>query len=124
VISVAKEKTLTCINCPLGCQLSVKIDGDKIEVSGFSCPRGEKYAKEEVLHPVRVITSTIPVVNGEVPMVSIKTKGEIPKDKIMECMISLKGLKAKAPVHEGDVILANVCNTGVDIIATKEVKAI
>ncbi len=123
-MKMAEKRTLTCINCPLGCQLQVEIDGDKITVTGFSCARGEKYAKEEIMHPVRVVTSTVPVIDGEVPMVSIKTDGEIPKDMIKECMLALKDVKVKAPVHIGDVIVSDICHSGVDIIATKEVAKI
>lgn len=115
-------KEITCINCPLGCTLSVELDqGDVIKVTGFQCPRGEKYAKKEVLDPRRSITTILPVKGGDIPMVSVKTAGDIPKAKIKDCLLALKGLVFEAPIQEGQVLVEDVCHTGVNIIATKAV---
>jgi CxxC motif-containing protein len=120
-----EHKQLTCINCPLGCQLDVVIeDGKIVSIENYSCQRGIEYAQKEITSPKRTITSIIPVVGGDVPMVSVKTQSDIPKDKIKDCMLLLKDLKLNAPVAIGDVIIENICDTGVDLIATKSVRKV
>ena len=114
-----ETKEMTCINCPMGCQLTVSIDGDNIEVTGNTCPRGVAYAKDEVTHPTRIVTSTIRVSNGQ--RVSCKTKVAIPKGKIFDIMKVIRSSKVNAPIKIGDVLIKDVCNTGVDIVATKNV---
>ncbi|MDD4184196.1 MAG: DUF1667 domain-containing protein [Candidatus Izemoplasmatales bacterium] len=117
-----EKRQLTCINCPLGCQLEVVIDkGEIVSIENYGCQRGIEYAKKEIANPKRTVTSILPVIGGELPMVSVKTRTDIPKDKISECMHCLKDLKVGAPVKIGDVIVKNIGNTGVDIIATKKV---
>lgn len=116
-------KKLTCINCPVGCSLKVEMDRENVIcVSGNTCRRGEIYARKEVTNPTRIVTSTVKVVNGTSGTVSVKTKEDIPKEKIFVCVQALKGIEVQAPVHIGDVILENVAGTGVDIVATRNVE--
>ena len=91
-------------------------------VSGNTCRRGEIYARKEVTNPTRIVTSTVKVVNGTSGTVSVKTKEDIPKEKIFVCVQALRGIEVQAPVHIGDVILENVAGTGVDIVATRNVE--
>lgn len=115
-------KKLTCINCPVGCSLKVELDGENVIcVSGNTCRRGEIYARKEVTNPTRIVTSTVKVVNGTSGTVSVKTKEDIPKEKIFACVQALRGIEVQAPVNIGDVILENVAGTGVDIVATRNV---
>ena len=115
-------KKLTCINCPVGCSLKVELDGENvISVSGNTCRRGEIYARKEVTNPTRIVTSTVKVVNGTSGTVSVKTKEDIPKEKIFACVQALRGIEVQAPVHIGVVIFENVAGTGVDIVATRNV---
>lgn len=109
------EKKFNCIMCPLGCELTVKIEGEKISVSGNNCIRGEQYAKSELTNPVRSVSSLIKVADGSV--IQVKTNGQIPKAKIMECMDYLSGfvLKSRPKYHE--IIVKNICGTGIDIIS-------
>lgn len=116
------ERDLTCICCPLGCQLHVTVQDGEVTVSGNTCPRGAEYGKKEVTDPRRVVTSSVPVAGGELPMVSVKTAGDIPKGKIEECMKEIHALRAQAPIQIGDVLLENCAQTGVSIVATKEVE--
>ena len=114
---------LICIGCPMGCPLTVTMDkGEVTQVTGNTCKRGDIYARKEVTNPTRIVTSTVMVEGGNHGMVSVKTQTDIPKAKIFECVKALKGIKVKAPVHIGDVILENVVGTGVDVIATKNVE--
>lgn len=119
-----ETRELICIGCPLGCMLTVQMDGNEVQtVTGNSCKRGEMYAKKECTNPTRIVTSTVRVTGGELAMVSVKTKEDIPKNKIWECMKELQGLTVMAPVHIGDVILEDVAKTGVSVIATKTVES-
>jgi len=116
------EIKLTCIACPMGCPLSVEMEGDKvISVTGNTCPRGKVYGEKEVTNPTRIVTSTVRVSGGESVMVSVKTKNDIPKGKIFDVVKALKDVEIPAPVKIGDVVIADVAGTGVDIVATKNV---
>lgn len=121
-----KIRELTCIGCPLGCAVAVEIEenGQIANVTGNTCKRGDDYARKEVTNPTRIVTSTVRVEGGTSDMVSVKTKTDIPKNKIFACMEGLKGVCVKAPVHIGDVIVENIAGTGVDVVATKEAGAI
>ena len=118
-----ETRELTCIGCPMGCQLKVQIDqGQATEIAGNTCKRGEVYAKKEVTNPTRIVTSTVAVEGGSSAVVSVKTNRDIPKDKIFEIIQEIKEIKVQAPVHIGDTIVSNVAGTGADIVATMEVK--
>ena len=116
-------KNLTCINCPMGCHLTIEMEGEQvIQVSGNTCKRGEIYARKEVTNPTRIVTTTVKVTNGTSGMVSVKTKEDIPKGKIFDCVKALKNVQVEAPVHIGDVIAENIAETGVDIVATRNIE--
>ena len=118
-----KRKELICIGCPIGCPIVVEMeDGKVLSVTGNTCPRGESYARKEVTNPTRIVTTTVRVDGGKVPMINVKTERDIPKDKIFECIAALRGVTMKAPVHIGDIILENVADTGVNIVAAGNVE--
>ena len=113
---------ITCISCPVGCPLTVTLtDGAVTKVEGQTCPRGELYAKKECVNPTRIFTSSVPVTGGTVAMLSLKTASDVPKDKLFACSEALKNVTVTAPVRIGDVIVADVAGTGVDIIATRNI---
>lgn len=115
-------RNLTCISCPMGCPITVEMDGDEVvSVTGNTCKRGDVYARKEVTNPTRIVTSTVRVIGGKADMVSVKTKEDIPKGKIFDCVKALKGVEVEAPVKIGDVIVPDVAGTGIDIVATKNV---
>lgn len=115
-------KEMICINCPMGCRLTVD-DSDKsnIKVTGNTCPRGVTYAVNEVTSPKRMVTGSVKVVGGDIPMCSVKTVEAIPKGLIFHCLDALKKVTLAAPIAIGDVVVANVCDCGVDVIATKNI---
>ena len=113
-------RELICITCPKGCHLKVDEEND-YKVTGNGCPRGAIYGKKECTHPTRVVTSTVKIVGAEIERLSVKTNGDIPKEKIFEIMKYINALTVTAPVHIGDVLLKDIAGTGVDLIATKEV---
>jgi len=115
-------RDIICINCPVGCPLTVTIDGGEVtNVEGHECPSGESHAIKECVNPTRVVTSSVPVINIRGAMLSVKTASDIPKSKIFECMDALKSINVDAPIRIGDVIISNVADTGVDVVATRNV---
>ena len=117
-----EQKELICIGCPMGCPLQVTLmEGEVTEVTGNTCKRGEAYARKEVTNPTRILTSSVRVQGGELPVVSVKTREDIPKGKIRACMEALREIEVAAPVSIGDVVLKNIAGTGVDMVATKPV---
>lgn len=120
-----EKRELTCIGCPLGCGLTVTMDEDQVlDVTGNTCKRGDAYARKEVTHPTRIVTSTVKVSGGAAPTVSCKTRTDIPKDKIFDCVAAIADLTVPAPIAIGDVLLSDAAGTGVDVIATKAVISI
>lgn len=73
-----EKRELTCISCPMGCQMTVLMDDESIRVTGNACKRGEVYARKEVTNPRRVVTSTVKVNGGEFARVSVKTETDVP----------------------------------------------
>lgn len=114
-----ETKNMTCVVCPRGCALTVTVDGGTIvSVTGNTCKRGAAYAEAELLHPERMLTTTVSV-GGRSRMLAVRTRTAIPKDKIFDIMHVLYTVKAQAPVHIGDVIVPDVCGTGVDVVASQ-----
>lgn len=118
---VQETRELTCINCPLGCMLTVELkDGEVVSVSGNTCKRGDVYARKEIANPTRIVTTSVPVRGSNTErMLSVKTARDVPKGKIFDIMDVLHGVSVEAPVEVGDVVVANVCDTGVDVVATR-----
>jgi len=116
------EQTVTCINCPVGCRMTVTLSdsGAFVSVSGNTCPRGAAYARQECTLPERMITAVIPVVGSTLPL-SVKTSRPVPKSMIFSVMQELGRLHLTLPVSSGQVVLSDVLHTGADIIATRSV---
>ncbi len=118
-------KQMICINCPMGCHLEVDdTDKNNIKVSGNTCPRGATYAINEVTAPKRMVTGSVKVAGGAIPMVSVKTREAIPKELIFKSLDLLKGITLNAPVAIGDVVVKDICGCGVDFIVTKNIKKV
>ena len=115
---MAKTRKLTCIVCPRGCELTVSLSdsAEILEVSGHSCPRGKDYAVAECTAPVRTVTSTVAREDGSIA--SVKTAAPIPKGLIFEVMKQINSAVAPNDAKIGDVVVANVCGTGVDVVIT------
>ena len=111
------KKELTCIVCPLGCKITAELDENKkiTSITGNTCKRGSDYAEAELTSPVRMVTTTIKTENNEV--IPVKTASPIQKEKIFDCMKIINSQKATLPISTGDVIIENICDTGVNIIS-------
>lgn len=118
-----EKRNLTCIVCPMGCSLEVELENGMVRsVTGNSCPRGAEYAKNECTHPTRVLTTTVKVVDGKRPLVSVKSAGAIPKELLFEAMKTINGLSVPAPVELGQVLLTDLCGSGIPLVATGSVE--
>ena len=118
-----EKKELTCICCPMGCALSVEMEGNQVvSISGNTCKRGDTYARDEVVRPVRMVTSIVKIKNGRLKMLPVKTKEPIDKSRINECLEALKNVEVQAPIHIGDIVLHNAA--GADIVAARNIEVI
>ena len=119
---MSEVRELICIGCPMGCPLTVTMEnGEVLSVTGNTCPNGDKYARKEVTDPRRTVTSTVKIKGGVLPVVSVKTATDIPKNKIFDCMKEIDKIEIDAPVSIGDIVIKDVCGTGVDVIVTKNI---
>ena len=115
-------KRLTCIECPKSCLLSIKIENTRVaKVSGNECPKGEKYAIQEIENPMRILTSAVLTEGLSLKMVPVRTDKTIPKSKIMEAMGQIKKIRLKSPVKSGSIIADNFLNLGVNLLSTRRV---
>ena len=113
------EKIITCTECPMGCTITVTLDGEKIvNVVGNTCPRGKTYAVNELTCPRRVVTSTVKTVNGKV--LSVKTDGSVKKQDIFKVMDIINGITVKIPINVGEVVYENI-SEDINLIATDQI---
>ena len=112
----------SCICCPLGCRIEVALDenGQVSEVSGYTCKRGADYAAQEAVAPERMVTAVL-CVSGCLEPVSVKTQRPVPKAAMKDVLAAVAALRLDAPVAAGDVLIEDVCGTGVAVVATKSV---
>ncbi len=116
-------KEMVCVSCPIGCAITVELDDNNevVSVKGNTCPRGDKYARQECTHPERMLTSTVKVEGGSLPVVPVKSASPIPKEMLFDAMKEVNKVTLKAPVEIGDIVIENILGTGVNIIATNDV---
>ncbi|QVK21605.1 DUF1667 domain-containing protein [Mycoplasmatota bacterium] len=112
------KKELICIACPIGCHLEIYPDED-YRVEGNQCKRGLYYGKKELTNPTRIITSTVAIEGGIYRRIPVVTKGEVPKDLIFDAMKIINKVRVISPIKRGDVIVKNILDTGVDVVASR-----
>lgn len=116
------KKEIICTVCPRGCRIQVEGEGERvISVEGYTCKRGLEYASAEYAHPVRILTTTVKLTDTDSDLLPVRSTKPIPKEKILDCMQVIRTVQAKRPVGRYDVIVADICGTGVDMVATKTV---
>ncbi len=116
------QQEVICIVCPVGCKLTVVRDEHEPEgyrVLGSQCRRGEHYGIKEVTNPTRMLPTTMAIRGTHLPRIPVRTDSPIPKSKIFECMAEINQVELEAPIKIGEVVLENVADTGVDMIATR-----
>ena len=118
-----KTHTFICIMCPLSCEIELVEERNEIlEIKGHNCPQGEKYVIEEFTNPVRTLTTTVSVQKGVLPVLPVRSEKPIPKSMMKECVKALSTVRVKAPVTCGDLICESILNTGVNIVASRDLQ--
>lgn len=112
-------RKMICIVCPMGCRMTVNEEAP-VSVAGNSCHRGEEYARNEILNPVRMITSTVKISGAIYRRCPVKTDAAVSKDKIFEAMELLNGVELTSPVHTGQIVVESICGTKSNFVATRE----
>jgi CxxC motif-containing protein len=114
-----------CTGCPLGCRLEVDaVDDEVVEVRGFNCRKGDRYGRQEHLDPRRPLSTTIWIEGAAIRRVPVRTAEPVPRDQLVAVVEALRGLRIAAPVKRGEVVVADVLGTGIDVIVTRELPAV
>lgn len=116
------RKKFTCIVCPVSCNLAVEECEGILTVTGNQCKRGAKFGEDEYKRPKRMLTTTVKITGGNVGRLPVISRDEVPKERLFELVELLYELTVKSPVYRGDVILENIGDTGIDILATRTIK--
>ena len=119
-----ESTTYLCTGCPLGCRLEVDaVEGDIVEIRGFDCRKGERYARQEHLDPRRPVSTTVTIEAGTLPRLPVRTAEAFPKDEVMRLVRQLQAMRVVAPVARGQVVLDDALGSGIDVIATRSMAA-
>lgn len=117
------KKEIICTVCPMGCHINVEGTKDSVDsIEGYTCKRGEEYGRQEFLHPVRILTTTVKVEGKEEHLLPVRSEHPVPKELLMDCMEVIRKQTVKAPVARYDVIVPDICGCGVNIVATGNVE--
>jgi len=117
-----ETRIMNCITCPMGCEMTVTIEnGIVTAVVGNTCPRGKKYAEIEVTAPKRMLTSTVKIKGGILPLLPVVSQNPLPKERILDCAKELRKITVEAPISAGQVICGNILGLGVNIIASRDI---
>jgi CxxC motif-containing protein len=117
-------KDIRCIICPTGCLVHVENVSGELIIEGHSCKRGEEYAREEFIAPKRILTTTMQVVSGFLPLVPVRSEKPIPKERLEETLKEIAKVKVKAPIKMGDILIKNVLGLDINIIASRDLPKI
>ncbi len=114
------KKVIRCIICPTGCEITVENTSDELKITGYTCRKGEEYAREEFIAPKRIITATMRVEDGFLPIIPVRTDKPVPKELIFELIKELSCVTVKAPIKAEDVLIENIRNLGANVIASRD----
>ncbi|MFW9822028.1 MAG: DUF1667 domain-containing protein [Candidatus Thorarchaeota archaeon] len=114
------SKDIRCIVCPTGCLVHVENVAGELIIEGHSCKRGEVYAREEFVAPRRILTTTMRVESGFLPLIPVRSDKPIPKEKLQETLRKIALKQVKAPIKMGDILIENVLGLEVNIIASRD----
>ena len=121
---MAEQREFICVTCPVGCSIEAVVEGqDLVEMRGQACARGESFVREELTDPRRMLTTTVRVRGGKLPLVPVHSSAPLPQHLLMEVARALRQVELAAPVHERQVVLENVLDTQVDIVTSRPLDA-
>ena len=122
---MSKTRQLTCIMCPNSCTIEAEIDEqNNISVFGNHCEKGKEYVLQELINPVRTVTTTVPIDDGDLPLCSIKMTKAVPKAAIPDIIKEIHTCKIKAPARIGQVLIHQICGYDSDVVVTKNIDRI
>ncbi len=117
------KKHFTCIMCPIGCEIDVEVqNGKAISIKGNKCPQGKAFVLQELKEPMRVLTTTVRIENGEYNMLPVRTDRPIPKNQLFKAMQKIANTKVQAPITMYDIIIPNILETNANLITTRSMK--
>lgn len=117
------KRTFTCIVCPNGCEIEAEYEGTQVlSVTGNLCPKGKSYVTQELVDPRRTIATSVRVLNGTLPLTSVRLTSPVPKDRIFDVMKEINRQTLSAPVSIGDVVIRDILGLGSDVIVTKNIE--
>lgn len=126
--NVIETLQFNCTTCPSECLLSVEVERDADgnvaavhSVTGNSCPRGDKFAHQELTCPMRVLTTTVAVSGGDEALLPVRTAEAIPLELHTQAMALIRGIVVEAPIQMGDVVLENLLDTNVNLVASMDI---
>jgi CxxC motif-containing protein len=118
-----EKKHFTCVICPLGCEIDVELqNGNVVSMEGNKCQKGKEFVLQELEEAMRILTTTVPIKGAKWAMLPVRTDKPIPKRLLFKVIEQLADIKLQAPVKMYDVVLKNAAGTGVDVIATRNMK--
>ena len=118
---MSEKVEITCISCPMGCEVELEVEDDEIlSMEGNRCEAGREYVKNEFHNPTRILPTTARVKGGVLPLVPVKTDEPMPKPLLEDAMNEIAKVELEAPVELGDVVIENILDTGVNIVATRD----
>lgn len=116
------KQEFTCIVCPVGCTLTVVEEDHQIMVTGNQCKRGLEFGEKEYTRPMRILTTTVKIEGSLHKRLPVISEGEIPKEQLHQCLQALYELSIKAPIKRGDIVVEDICHTGVNIVASRGIE--
>jgi len=120
-----ESREFICVTCPLGCSIQAVVDGDRlVSIDGQSCKRGEAFVREELSAPKRMLTTTVQVRGGVLPLVPVRSTEPLPKERIFDVAALLRRVVLDAPVAARQMVAANAVGSGVDIVTSRAVDAV
>jgi CxxC motif-containing protein len=120
---IKEIKKLICIRCPRGCEIQTVFDGYEItEITGNFCKMGIDYVKDEISDPKRTVTTTVKIINGEMPLLPVWTESPIPKENVDKLLKQLLNIEIEAPVKKNDIVLKNIFDSGINVVASCSIK--
>ena len=119
-----EQREFICVTCPVGCAIQAVVEGDELlEIHGHACQRGEAFVREELKAPRRMLTTTVRVRGGRLPLVPVRSSGPVPKGLIFEIARALRDVELEAPVVDHQTVLADALGSGVDIVTSRGMEA-
>lgn len=117
---MAEQREFICVTCPVGCTIRATVEGKRLlEIEGHACKRGIAFVQEELIAPKRMLTTTVRVRGGRLPLVPVRSSAPLPKELLFDVVAALRRITLEAPIEEHQVVLANALGSGVDIITSR-----